>query len=362
MYDDFEVVMHSEKMDSELEEKDDFEDMEILDDSVELSDEYQIDSLESVDTISYEFNQDDIIELASLDDLEVVEDYDDYTEDIKVKTLPITPEIIEERNKETEITLDGYKENLCDRGVPGDKIYEFIESERTKIESEFESLDRGEVDNNRYYVPTDWDSVAQSLNTTNTELLNEDIAESEEIVGECSSIFDANIYDVENLFEGTDICKDAERLDSALREFKSEIWNEMDVDEQKEAINNLADYVKEAIGFDKPPTIEYYSNDKVGEYGGYDPLTNTLSINEYMLYDNKEAADTIAHELWHAHQRECADNPKTERDFQYIYNFDNYIKPEWGHEAYENQLLEAEAREFAAQLKERLSDIERKMG
>ena len=82
-----------------------------------------------------------------------------------------------------------------------------------------------------------------------------------------------------------------------------------------------------------------------------------MSINEYMLYNNSEAADTVAHELWHAHQHECADHPSSARDYQYQYNFENYIRPEMGHEAYENQLIEAEARAFAAQFKGRLVEI-----
>lgn len=37
------------------------------------------------------------------------------------------------------------------------------------------------------------------------------------------------------------------------------------------------------------------------------------------------------------------------------YNFENYIRPEMGHELYENQLVEAEARAFAQQFKGRLA-------
>ena len=75
-----------------------------------------------------------------------------------------------------------------------------------------------------------------------------------------------------------------------------------------------------------------------------------------MLYNSKEAADTVAHELWHAHQQECALNPKNPRDYQYQYNFDNYISPEYGFEQYQNQLVEAEARSFAAQFRNRIGN------
>lgn len=76
-----------------------------------------------------------------------------------------------------------------------------------------------------------------------------------------------------------------------------------------------------------------------------------------MLADSEEAADTITHELWHAHQRECANNPRDVRDYQYQFNYENYITPEMGHEAYENQLIEAEARAFARQFKGRIKEM-----
>lgn len=74
-----------------------------------------------------------------------------------------------------------------------------------------------------------------------------------------------------------------------------------------------------------------------------------------MLYDNNEAADTIAHELWHAYQHERAMNPQSAKDYQYQYGFENYIRPDDDFTAYQDQLVEAEARAFAQQFKDRLS-------
>lgn len=163
---------------------------------------------------------------------------------------------------------------------------------------------------------------------------------------------------LEEGFEDIDVYEDSERLDTILEEFEENNWENLTLEEQKHSMNNLAEYVEEIIGFDKPPRIEYYNNPREGDYGGYNSQTNTLSVNEYMLYNNDEAADTIAHELWHAHQQECAEHPMSSRDYQYRYNFENYIRPEMGHEAYENQLVEAEARAFARQFKGRIHDIE----
>ncbi len=90
-------------------------------------------------------------------------------------------------------------------------------------------------------------------------------------------------------------------------------------------------------------------------YGGYSAATNTLEVNEHMLYENEEAADTIAHELWHAYQHERAENPTSTKDYLYKYGFDNYVRPEDDFSAYQDQLVEAEARAFAQQFKDRLN-------
>lgn len=155
-------------------------------------------------------------------------------------------------------------------------------------------------------------------------------------------------------FKDVNIDSDSERLNSSLSCFESDTWADMSLDEQKESMQNLADYVSDVTGIENPPKIEYYNNEREGDYGGYNPETNTLQVNEYMLYNSDEAADTIAHELWHCHQHERASNPQSALDFQYQHNFDNYISPDLDQQAYEDQLVEAEARAFASQFKDRL--------
>ena len=73
-----------------------------------------------------------------------------------------------------------------------------------------------------------------------------------------------------------------------------------------------------------------------------------------MLYQNDEAADTVAHELWHAYQHERASHPTTRLDAMYAANNADYIKPEDDFEGYQSQLVEAEARAFAQQIKDRM--------
>lgn len=182
-----------------------------------------------------------------------------------------------------------------------------------------------------------------------TELLENDI-NYEEIYEEIES------EALELGYKDIDIEANAEALEQSLESFEEDTWERLEIYEQREAINELSDYIKDIIGFENPPAIEYYNSAREGEYGGYDPTTNTLRINENMLYNSREAADTVAHELWHAHQQECALNPENPRDYQYQYNFENYINPEDGFEQYQNQLVEAEARSFAAQFRDRIGN------
>ena len=112
-------------------------------------------------------------------------------------------------------------------------------------------------------------------------------------------------------FDGIDYSSDVDRLDSSLENFQDGAWENLSVDEQKAAMSDLADYVKDVIGFDNPPQIVYYNN----------PVMN----------------------------------PQSAKDYQYQYGFENYIRPDDDFTAYQDQLVEAEARAFAQQFKDRLS-------
>jgi hypothetical protein len=45
-----------------------------------------------------------------------------------------------------------------------------------------------------------------------------------------------------------------------------------------------------------------------------------------MLGDSAEAADTVAHEMWHAHQQQCDLDPASEKGREYQEGFDKYIR------------------------------------
>ena len=146
-----------------------------------------------------------------------------------------------------------------------------------------------------------------------------------------------------------------EQLGSVLENFQEDKWSDLSLDEQKQSMTDLADQVAADTGNENPPEIVFRSDMEDGSYGGYNPETNTLEINENMLDDSAEAADTVAHEMWHAHQQQCANDPSNPRAGEYQDGFDNYISPEYDFEGYQNQMVEAEAREYAQGFKDRLT-------
>jgi len=148
-----------------------------------------------------------------------------------------------------------------------------------------------------------------------------------------------------------------ERLDSVLENFQGDKWNDLSLEGQKQAITDLADHVAVDTGNKNPPEIIFSGDMPDGTYGGYNPATNTIEINENMLDDSAEAADTITHEMWHAYQEQAANDPNNPRAQEYQEGFDNYISPEYDFEGYENQMVEAEAREYAQGFKDRLAGM-----
>jgi hypothetical protein len=176
----------------------------------------------------------------------------------------------------------------------------------------------------------------------------EDIETYPEMAIDYDAVFEGlDEYD----FDGKDFNQNSELLNNMLDGFNENNWGNMELEGQKEQINGLFDYVNDVLNLENPPTIEYYNEAEQGNFGGYNPATNTLSINEYMLYDSNEAADTVAHELWHAYQHERASDPQSPKDLLYQVGFDNYIRPGDDFDAYQSQLVEAEARAFADQFK-----------
>ena len=283
------------------------------------------------------------------------------------------PILTRDHNEQWEIgnhaiddTIEAMRDDLRDKGMEdGPEMEAIVMTERARMQEELTRNINGDF-SDPYQKPdftelmqgNGVDTVDTSVQNIPTDVQEADTVEAADVVADVPQDIDYDAvysgldsYD----FDGIDYSSDVDRLDSSLENFQDGAWENLSVDEQKAAMSDLADYVKDVIGFDNPPQIVYYNNPVDGDYGGYSPGTNTLEINEHMLYDNNEAADTIAHELWHAYQHERAMNPQSAKDYQYQYGFENYIRPDDDFTAYQDQLVEAEARAFAQQFKDRLS-------
>lgn len=200
------------------------------------------------------------------------------------------------------------------------------------------------------------------------ELDDEIATEDQEIVIDYETVYEGlDQYD----FDGKDYNQNSEQLTDLLNGFTERNWSNLNSERQKDQIEGLSSYINDVLGFENPPNVEYYYKPEEGNYGGYNPTTNTLEINEYMMNDAKEAADTVAHESWHAYQHQCAEKPRSggkgSIDHQRQYGLNNYIRPYYDEtgkcvnfEDYQDQLVESEARAFADQFKGRLAEITRR--
>jgi len=148
-----------------------------------------------------------------------------------------------------------------------------------------------------------------------------------------------------------------ENIDSVLDNFKYNNWSDLSLEEQKQSMTDLANFVATDTGNKNPPEIIFRNDMPDGSYGSYNPETNTLEINENMLDDSTEAADTVAHEMWHAYQQQEISDPTSKKGREYQEGFENYISPEYDFEGYENQMVEAEAREYAQGFKNKLKNV-----
>jgi len=148
-----------------------------------------------------------------------------------------------------------------------------------------------------------------------------------------------------------------EELNPILDNFHGDKWSDLSLEEQKQSMTDLMDYVANDTGNINPPEITFRGDMPNGVYGGFNPSTNTIEINENMLDDSVEAADTIAHEMWHAYQEQARSDINNPRNQDYQDGFDNYISSQFDYEGYQNQMIEVEARNYAQGFKDRVTGI-----
>ena len=317
--------------------------------------------IETIETPS-DYSEPSVTDTEAVNDIQI--DVDDAAEESgtgPALTRDAT-EQWESGNRAIDDNIEAMRDDLRDKGLEdGPEMESIVMAERARMQEELERNIRGDF-SNPYQKPDFGELLQERQESEELAANGQDVLQ--EMPEETPNITDLpNEINYDEVFEGLDdydfdgidYATDTERLDSSLENFDSSTWDSLSLDEQKAAMTDLADYVKDVIGFDNPPEIVYYNNPVDGDYGGYSPGSNTLEVNEYMLYNNEEAADTVAHELWHAYQHQRANNPQSAKDYQYQYGFDNYIRPEDDFAGYQDQLVEAEARAFAQQFKDRLN-------
>ena len=151
---------------------------------------------------------------------------------------------------------------------------------------------------------------------------------------------------------------DEARTTEVLIPFRQNNWENLTIREQKVAVEQLAAHNANILGIDNPPLIIYYKNDDPKDFGKFSPSQHTIYINELNMRDAAKTADTISHEYRHCYQHQRAELLETERDLEYKEGFDNYISPENNYLAYENQLVERDAREYADAVKDKINSLE----
>lgn len=157
---------------------------------------------------------------------------------------------------------------------------------------------------------------------------------------------------------------DEAKASEVLSPFKQEKWEQLSVQEKKQAVEKLADYNAEILGIEDKPQIVFFNKppkDGMIERGYYDPNNNSIFINEHCLNDSANIADTVSHEYRHKYQHQRADILENERDLAFRENFDNYQSA--GNDyasylAYRNQLVEVDARAYGQVIREKITSSE----
>lgn len=156
---------------------------------------------------------------------------------------------------------------------------------------------------------------------------------------------------IEDETETTEIADDVQKVGpeviESVKAFEQTNWDDMDLQERQEAINDLADSVAADLELENKPDIKYYQSDEPGDYGGYSAYENAIYINENQMDDAVETADTIAHESRHCWQHEYAERSDDPQAQEFRENFEDYIRPEDDYRGYRNQPVEVDAREYA---------------
>lgn len=140
-------------------------------------------------------------------------------------------------------------------------------------------------------------------------------------------------------------------------------WKELSVEERADVLQKIENSVAEVAH--RPSCIINVKPLGENNYGFFDSETGEITVNSNYLTssyeDYSECLDTIIHEGRHAYQNynvyyeQVHPNSKDISDWDSNWNLNGYQDPQtYGFEAYWNQPVEADAREFAEKIKNRL--------
>ena len=228
------------------------------------------------------------------------------------------------------------------------------------------NMDRYDTAHNLRYqqLSAEYNVMRESYDRIRYSIVNLDEnnkAITEELGDEYVSMVELSpVSRIPEVVSGTDIpgetnyFVDEAKVAEVLSPFKQDNWEQLSINEQKQAVEKLADYNAEILGIEDKPRIVYYNVDDPCNFGGYSEKQNTIYINEYNMHDAAETADTISHEYRHKYQHERANKLETQKDLEFKEGFDNYIYAEDDYQGYKEQLIESDARDYAQVVKEKI--------
>ncbi len=159
------------------------------------------------------------------------------------------------------------------------------------------------------------------------------------------------------------------------KRYSENTWRNASVEERKEILNEYLQEVSKILGIPIGP-INFthkegqYSGGKIYyNMGSYSPDLHMVSINQWVIenpnLDSYALITTITHEMRHAYQQAACDNPdkyvvSEETIASWQESIDNYksqsdfmvedgMSSQEAYEAYRNQTIERDARDFAGQ-------------
>ena len=153
-----------------------------------------------------------------------------------------------------------------------------------------------------------------------------------------------NFNDIETSEQRSEISSE---LKNSLAFFEQSKWDKMSLEERKLVASELAGKIVDELGVENRPEVKFYNNPDVTDFGGFSEDENVIYLNEYNMSDAKGTADTIAHESRHCWQHEYVKKSDSLVAQEFRENFEHYRRPERNYEAYRNQPIERDAREYA---------------